>query len=238
MELRDYLSVLGRRWRIMSILFVLVLAIALTFVFRGPRSYEATQRLAVSVGDVQSAALSGPAPLPTSDQPPYSYYREYYLWLASEYLADDLSEIIQSEVFAKDVSDYLKEDVDPAAIRDVVRVRKPHRILDISVQAPTADRARRLAEGISQTVRIKGPTYLAQLATPSGILVPLEQPRVRSTTTSSSLAADGGLRALLALLIALFGAFVVEYLDTTLRSSRDVERLGLSVLGEIPVESR
>jgi capsular polysaccharide biosynthesis protein len=237
-ELRDYLSVLRRRWRAMSLLFVLVLAIALAFAFRGPRSYEATQRIAVSVGDVQSAALSGSPTPPPGDQPPYSYYREYYLWLASEYLADDLSEIIQSEVFAKDVSDYLKEDVDPAAIRDVVRVRKTHRILDISVQAPTADRARRLADGISQTVKIKGPTYLAQLATPSGILVPLEQPRVRSTTTSSSLAADVALRTVLALLVALFGAFVLEYLDSTLRSPRDVARLGLPVLGEIPVSGR
>lgn len=241
MELSDYLAVLRRRWRLSSGLFVLVLLVALAFAFRGPRSYEAQLRLAVSVGDAQSAAAPAPSgpPPPASEQPPYSYYREYYLWLASEYLADDLSEIIQSEAFAKDIGDFLKEDVDPTSIRDVLRVRKTHRILDVSVQGPTPDRARRLAEGIVATVRTKGPNYLAQLSTPMGQVVAIDQPHVKSATTTGSLAADVGLRAVLALLVAGFGAFLVDYLDSTLRSARDVERgLGLQILGEIPVESR
>lgn len=239
MELSDYFSVIRRRWRVIVGLFALVFAVALFFAFRGPRSYEAQTRLAVSVGDAQTAATArGPLPPPTADQAPYSYYREYYLWLASEYLADDLSEIIQSEAFAKDIAAYLKEDVDPASIRDVVRVRKTHRILDMSVQGSSPERARRLAEGIVATVRDKGHLYLAQLATPLGQIVALDEPRVRSATTTGSLVADVGLRALLALLVAIFGAFIVEYLDTTLRTRRDVQRnLGLPVLGEIPAGS-
>lgn len=240
MELRDYLSVLHRRWRIIGASFAIVLAVAVAFAFRGPRSYEATQRLLVSAGDVQSIATGArPGPSAAGDPTPYSYYREYYLWLASEYLADDLSEIIQSEAFAKDVSDYLKEDVDPTSIRDVVRVKKTHRILDVAVQAPSADRARRLAEGVAQTVRIQGPKYLAELSTPIGQVIALDQPRVRSATTTGSLAADIGLRALLGLMVGIFAAFLIEYLDSTLRSTRDIERgLGLPVLGEIPAESR
>ena len=229
MELRDYLLILRRRWLIVVGVVALTLLIAVGFALRGPRSYEATLRLAVSVA---SAA-------PAGDQPPYAYYREYYLWLASEYLADDLSEVIQSDSFAKDIGQYLHEDVDPQAIRDVVRVRKTHRILDVTVLAPQAERARSIAQAIVDTVRTKGPTYLAELATPTGQVVAIDEPRVRPATTTGSLAIDLALRGFLALIVGLFVAFLVDYLDSTLRSAREIERrLGLQILGEIPVEAR
>jgi capsular polysaccharide biosynthesis protein len=241
LELSDYLAVIQRRWRIVVSVFVVILAVALAFAFRGPRSYEAQLRIAVSVGDAQSAApgVSASRPPAGSEAPPYTYYREYYLWLASEYLADDLSEVIQSQAFARELSAYLGEPVDPSAIRDVVRVRKTHRILDVSVQAPTPERARALAEGVVATIQTKGPTYLAQLGASTGQVVTIDQPSVRSSTTSGSLIADVGLRAFLALFLALAAAFVVEYLDSTLRTGRHVQQgLGLRVLGEIPAEGR
>lgn len=240
MELRDYFGVLRRRWPVLGAIFLLVFAVAVFFSLRGPRAYEATLRLAVSVGDAESAVplANAPAPPPRgAEAAPYTYYREYYLWLASEYLADDLSEIIQSEAFAKDLAATIHEDVDPAAIRDVVRVRKTHRILDVSVQGPTDERALRLANGIVATLDAKGPKYVAQLSTPSGHIIPINEPRVRAATSTGNRIADLGLRALLALLIAVFAAFIMEYLDSTMRSNRDVRRLGLPVLGEIPVES-
>jgi capsular polysaccharide biosynthesis protein len=236
MELSDYTSILRRRWRLLAGIFALVLVVTLFFAFRGPRSYQAELRMVVSVGDAQSVGLADrPQAPPPNEQAPYSYYREYYLWLASEYLADDLSEIIQSEAFAHDVSAYLQENVDPTAIKDVVRVRKTHRILDVTVQGPTADRAMRLAEGIAQVVRTRGHEYLAQLSTPTGQVVALDSPSVRATTTTGSLIADIGLRAILAAAVAIFLTFLVDYFDATVRSRREVERLGLRVLGEIPL---
>ncbi|MSQ23683.1 MAG: hypothetical protein EXR58_03895 [Chloroflexi bacterium] len=228
MELRDYFLILRRRWPIIVGVVALTLVIAGGFSLRGPRSYEATLRLAVSVASAT----------PAGDQPPYAYYREYYLWLAAEYLADDLSEIIQSDSFAKDLGTYLHEDVDPQAVRDVIRVRKTHRILDVTILAPEAERARRIAEAVVETVKTKGPTYLAELATPTGQVVAIDEPRVRPATTTGSLTADLALRGALALIVGLFLAFLVDYLDSTLRSPQEIERrLGLQLLGEIPVEA-
>ncbi|MBI4214156.1 MAG: hypothetical protein HY534_07605 [Chloroflexi bacterium] len=229
MELRDYLAVLRRRWLVVAVVFGLTTLVAVGFALRGPRSYEATLRLAVSVG----------APPQMNDQPPYAYYREYYLWLASEYLADDLSEIIQSDAFARDLGEYLQEDVDLQAVRDVVRVRKTHRILEITALAPSAERARRMGEGIVAVVKTKGPKYVAELASPTGQVVAIDDPRVRPATTTGSLAADLALRGALALLVALFLAYFIDYLDSTLRTRRDIEQgLGLPVLGEIPIQAR
>lgn len=229
MELRDYLAVLRRRWLILAGVVAITLAVGVLFAIRGPRAYEAVVRLAVSVG----------APPAEVEPPPYVYYREYYLWLASEYLADDLSEVIQSDAFAADIAEFLREPVDSSTIRDVLRVRKTHRILEVTVQAQNPDRARRIAEGIVDVIRAKGPNYLAQLAARGGQVVSIDEPRVKPATTTGSLALDLGLRATLALIVGVFVVFLVDYLDSTVRSPRDVEQgLGLHLLGEIPAASR
>lgn len=227
MDFRDYLTILRRRWAVVAFVTVVALAVGGAFTLRGPRSYEGTARMAVSVGaDGQS------------NLPPY-YSREYYSWLASEYLADDLGEIVKSDAFLTDVRAYLDTDLRGALVRDVVRARKTHRILEVTVQAPQPEQARQMAAAISDVVREQGHKYLAQLATPGGRVVVIDAPSVRPATTTGSLVADIGLRAALGFLVGLFLAFVVDYVDSTLRTAREVERtLGLPILGEIPGETR
>jgi capsular polysaccharide biosynthesis protein len=228
LEVRDYLAVLQRRWKIILALGLVALAVATIAALRGPRAYEATIRIAVSTGDRAAG-----------DAAPYLYYREYYNWLASEYLADDLSEVVRSDSFAADVAAELNEQVSRAAIREVVRARKTHRILEVTVQAADADQATRIAGAVAEVIRAKGGKYLAQLATPSGQLAVLDQPVARPATTTGSLMLDIGLRTALGLILGVFLAFLIDYLDSSVRSSRDVERfLGLPVLGEIPTSGR
>lgn len=45
---------------------------------------------------------------------------------------------------------------------------------------------------------------------------------------------DIPIRVLIALLAALALVFILDYIDTSVRDARDVEALGLSVIGEIP----
>jgi capsular polysaccharide biosynthesis protein len=224
MELREYLSVVQRRWIIIAAVTALAMVVATALAFRGTRAYEASTRFVVSVGvDARN------------DTPPYVYYRDYYAWLASEYLADDLSEIIKSDAFAADVKAALGEDVDRASIREVIRTRKTHRILEVTVLGQTAGQAQRIASAVAQSVQTQAPKYLAQLGTANGQVRVIDDPVVKAATTTGSQLADIGVRTLLGLLAGLFLAFMVDYLDSTVRSSKDVERmLGLPVLGEIP----
>jgi capsular polysaccharide biosynthesis protein len=45
---------------------------------------------------------------------------------------------------------------------------------------------------------------------------------------------DIPIRVAIALLAAVALAFIVDYLDTSVRDARDAEQLGLRVIGEIP----
>lgn len=228
MELREYLAILRRRWIIIVGVTALIALAAAAFTFRGPRSYEATLRLAVSVGGS-----------PVADNPPYGYFREYYLWLAAEYLADDLSEIVRSDAFIQDVRARLDAELQGAFVRDVVRARKTHRIIEVTVQARDAEEAQRMAVAVGEVMRSETHKYLAQLATPGGRVAIIDPPTARPAVTTGSQLADIGLRTALGLLVAIFLAFVVDYVDTRFRTSGEIERiLGLPILGEIPVESR
>jgi capsular polysaccharide biosynthesis protein len=232
-ELREYVAVLQRRWPIVAALTILTLLVSGVFALRGPKAYEATVRMTVSVGN---PAVGAP---PEAEAPPYVYQRDYYQWLASEYLADDLSEIIQSDAFTARVSSRINEEVTKADIRDVTRVRKTHRILDITIQAARPDLAQRVMAGIIQEIQQNGGLYLAELASNRGQIVAIDDTQVKSATTTRSLAADLGLRGALGLFAGLVLAFIVDYLDSTVRSPREVERiLGLPVLGEIPALGR
>jgi len=223
-ELRDYIAVVQRRWPIVATVTILALLVGAFFTLRGPRAYQATIRLAVSAGADARA-----------DAAPYVYYRDYYAWLASEYLADDLSEIIKSDAFAADVKRALNDPMEGAAIRQVIRTKKTHRILEVTVQAPTEEQAGRLATGIDEVIRTQGAKYLAQLATPNSQIARIDDPSVHPATTTPAQALDIALRGLVGLLAGLLLAVLAEYLDSRLRSARDVEQsLGLRVLGEIP----
>src|SRR3954452_15880600 len=164
MELRQYLSIIPRRWPIIAIVTLVALIASVAFSFRGPRAYEATVRLAVSLsGDLpltaaNISALSGPGgpPPPSAEVAPYVWYKEYYAWLAAEYLADDLSEVIRTDSFMSDVGKILDEDVRRVFVRDVIRTRKTHRILEITVQAPQPEQAERIAAGINRVIQEQG----------------------------------------------------------------------------------
>jgi len=223
-ELRDYVAVGQRRWPIVATVTILAILVGAFFTLRGPRAYESTVRLAVSAGADARA-----------DAPPYVYYRDYYAWLASEYLADDLSEIIKSDAFAADVKQALNEGADAGAIRQVIRTKKTHRILEVTVQAGTPEQAERLATAIDVVIRTQGGKYLAQLASSNNQIARIDDPAVHPATTTPTQALDIALRGVVGLFAGLLLAAAANYLDSRLRSGREVERsLGLPVLGEIP----
>jgi len=224
LELRDYFGVLRRRWPIVAAVTLLALLIGSAFTLRGPRAYESTVRLAVSAGADARA-----------DTPPYVYYRDYYAWLASEYLADDLSEIIKSDAFAADVRNALGDNTEAGAIRQVIRTKKTHRILEVTVQAGTPEQVERMATAVDQVIKTQGGKYLAQLASGSSQIARIDDPAVHPATTTPSQILDIALRGLVGFFAGVLLAAAVEYFDSRVRSAHDIRRsLGLRVLGEIP----
>jgi capsular polysaccharide biosynthesis protein len=236
-EIGQYLDIVRRRWWLVALTFLAALFMAGVFAVRGATAYKATVRVAVSTAvpdDYLPRSTTGPDGMP---RPGPFYDPNYYNWLTSEYLADDLSEIVRSRSFAEDVSAIMGENVDPKSISDVVRTRKTHRILSITVTANEFGKAQRLGDAIVKALQTESPKYLRQLSAVNGQIVVIDPPETQRGEGAAAVVIDIGLKALLGLLFGLALVFALDYLDPRVRNGRDAERtLGLPIMGEIPDE--
>ncbi|MGD9375009.1 MAG: hypothetical protein PVJ23_04460, partial [Anaerolineae bacterium] len=91
MELRQYWHIVWRRWWLIAALVILVLVVSLV-TYQSPEPvYVASMRFAIGIEGVEPVdSVSGEG---RSDA-----------WLASEYLADDLSEVLKGGDFASRIS--------------------------------------------------------------------------------------------------------------------------------------
>ena len=230
MELREYWAIIRRRWWL-PVAITLVALIASTVVgVRGAAAYRTDMR--VSVGT-----------LPAEPQPGFDPI--YYSYLSSEYLADDLSEFLHSESFAGEVRRELATqrnmNVDVDYILNATRTKKTHRFIDITVMSPTFEEGQEIAGSISRILsdqaRVAG--YLRALSAFNTQMNVVTPPATQRANTVPGLASEIALRTLVGLLIGIGLAFLVDYLDPSVRTRREVEDLlRLPVLGAIPRSGR
>jgi hypothetical protein len=217
MELREYGRVLGRRWPVIAVLVGLVLLISLVFRHTPAPVYRAGMRFAIGIeGTEPVAAASGEG---RSDA-----------WLASEYLADDLAEVLQGGDFARRISERVGFAVPAGAIFAV----REHRILSASIDWPDQAQLQAIAEAVGAAVQDAGQEYFPQLAGTQAKAVLIDGPGIGPIGRSLRQKLDLPLRLLIALVAGVALAFLWDYLDNTVRDRAEVESLGVSVLGEIP----
>ena len=139
MELRAYWKIIRRRWwlPVGLVLLVLVFTLAMQRPWQAkPTTFSANMRFNVGI---QPERVPGV----------YTFDR-YYTMLTSEYLVDDLGEIVRSQVFAQEVSKRLAEKgivVPAGAIGASTQPGKLHRILTVNVGWPNALVHRRVSRG-------------------------------------------------------------------------------------------
>jgi capsular polysaccharide biosynthesis protein len=234
MELREYWSIIRRRWWL-PVAITLVALVASTVVgVRGAAAYKTDMRLAVST-------------VPTPDPNGVLYYDPvYYSNLDSEYLADDMSEFMSSRVFADEVHRELATsstpiDIDVASIMSATRTKKTHRFIDITVTTPTYEDGSQIAGSISRIISDQAhlAQYLAALSAYNTHLTIVTPPVTHRANTVPGLISEIGLRTLIGLLVGIGLAFLVDYLDPSVRTRQEAESLlELPVLGEIPRPTR
>jgi len=230
MELREYWSIIRRRWWL-PVAVTLVALVASTVVgVRGATAYKTDMRLAVST-------------IPTPDPNGALYYDPtYYSNLDSEYLADDMSEFMTSRAFADEVHRELASsttpmDVDIDTIMTATRAKKTHRFIDIAITTPTFDQGEAIAGSISRI--LSDPNHVSQYLTAltayrtqMEIVTP---PVTHRANSPVGLVSEIALRTLIGLIVGIALAFLVDYLDQSVRSREEAERLlDVPVLGEIP----
>ncbi len=226
MELREYWRIIRRRWWVpvgltLGVL-ILTLAAQRPWVPRAP-SYNATMRFNVGLKPERIPGV-------------YTYDR-YYTMLTSEYLVDDMGEIVRSQAFAQEVSRRLAGQgiTTPAgAISASTQPGKLHRILTVSVGWADAVQLQAIANAVVDTLTGSSAEFFAQFNADEADIRLIDPPVIGAVGRPARDQLDLPLRLILALAAGIGLVFLLHYLDDSVLDRGDLERMGLSVLGEIP----
>lgn len=222
MELRAYGRIM---WRFAWLIVLLPLLVGLLSLatYRAPApSFAYSLKLSVSFLPVSSER---------TDQDP-----RLGAVMASEYVADDLTEILRGTRFADLVRQYLPEgaSVAPGAIAAATRAEKLHRILNVTVTASTPEQTAALGRAVAQTIENDLVGLLTDLWGSDVRLVLIDQAGPYPLPPSLRARLDVPLRVILAAIAAVMLAFLLDYLDDSVRTRLEAEQLVGPVLAEIP----
>lgn len=227
MELRDYWAIARRRWWIPAVLVAATALVSLLQLqpWRSPApQYSASLRMLVGVMPAAAADVA-------------AYDPRYYAWLTSEYLVDDFTEVVRSGLFAQNVSARLAGaaiEVPPGVIQGSAATGKLHRIITLNFTWPDRAQLEAIAGAAAAELEENATFYFQQLGSEGAGVTLLDGPSVAEVGPPLRSRLEWPLRLLLALLIGVGLAFLVEYLDTTVRSEEELRALGLDVIGRIP----
>jgi capsular polysaccharide biosynthesis protein len=220
MELRHYWHIVWRRWWLVAALVGIVLVVSLITYQEPEPPYVATMRFAIGIEGsepVNAAAGEG-----RSDA-----------WLASEYLADDLSEVLKGGDFAARVSQRVGFDV-PAG---TIFASREHRIMTVSITWRDRDQVQAISEAVGAAVQDGGADYFPQLVGVEAQAVLIDGPGIGLVGRSLKDKLDLPIRLFVAFVAGVLLTFLWDYLDDTVRDRAEVEALDVPVLGEIPRSS-
>jgi capsular polysaccharide biosynthesis protein len=230
LELREYWSIIRRRWWL-PVAITLVALIASTAVgLRGATAFKTDMRIAIST-------------IPTPDPNATLYYDPiYYSNLDSEYLADDMSEFMTSRAFADEVIRELssggkQNDVDVISVLNATRTKKTHRFIDVTITTGTLEQGELIGGSISRILSDPAhlAIYLKALSAYNTQMTVVTPPVTHRANTIAGLIGEIGLRSVIGLLVGIGLAFVLDYVDQSIRTREEAEAiLQAPILGVIP----
>lgn len=219
--LQAYWEVFGRRWWLILGLPLLVGLLTVALQPREVIQYRATLKLAARPVFEQTSGNTSPG---------QSAYNAY---LYSEYLLDDLAEVIKGPRFMADVRQALASRPGGAP-SGALDARKMHRVLTVTAVAARFDDAQALVEGAGRLLTAPDAPYVVAL-TPERTDLTIIDPPTTSPLVEPRSFVNALLRLALGLALGLGLAMLLEAFDDRLRTVRGVgEALGLPVLGAVP----
>jgi capsular polysaccharide biosynthesis protein len=222
MELRYYWKLFKRRWLLVVLPAIVVLAIGLATYQSPPPVYNVGVRFLVAQPPAEGAD--------TADE------QRYYNWLASEYIVNGLADWVKGGTFATAVSQELATqglDVPAGAIQGSLAADNARSMLIISLTYGDGEVLAAMMDAVAVVLQEQN-SILPQLDGETAVLVQLDQPIVNQIPAGIRSQLDLPLRILLALGAGVGLALLVEYFDPTIRERDELTKLGLPVVGEIP----
>ncbi len=228
MELRQYWQIVRRRlWVVAALLLIVGVASLLLRPSRAP-AFQTSMRFMLGV---QPETRTGD----------YYTYDKYYTWLTAEYLVDDVAELVRSGAFAQSVSDKLKSQgisIPVGVIQGSTQSGRLHRILTVSITWGDAAQLAHIANAVAELLPAQIARHLASVGQSDVTASLIDPPAIGAVGSSLRDKLDLPIRLILALLAGLVLAFVLDYLDESVRSRQEIESTGLQVVAEIPAFPR
>jgi capsular polysaccharide biosynthesis protein len=207
---------------------VLASVASVTLVTPPPTPYEATFKLAVR-----------PRAEPASER--FYTYDEYYAYVASEYLNDDVIDFIDSNTFVARTQELLKRSGDEV-VEGSFRAKKAHRVMTVTATSGTASGALSLASAARDL--LSNPesedSIFSLISRQRPRVTVLQDPIIVSSPGESRMVAELGLRLLVVLVLAIGVPFLIYEVDDTVRTTAEAQKtLGkLPILTEVPRPAR
>lgn len=221
MELRDYIRVLHKRWRLILLCTLLAIAGALAITQRATPLYRTSVGFFVSTSDQSAQANSSNAY--TGGLFSQQRVKSYAAIAAGPLIAERVAALLPSGTRSID------GHITAAAVPDTV-------LLNVSVTDPTPRRALAIAQGVGREF----PLLVAELEKPSsGAAAPIrvsviQQPVLPGRAFTPQPIRNLSLALVLGLLLGVGVAVLREVLDTTIHGSQEAETLvGAPMLGVI-----
>jgi capsular polysaccharide biosynthesis protein len=223
-DLREYWRIFRKRWYIPVLLTVLTVVISVLTYQAPPPTYVATLRFTIGVNA---------DPNVTGTDPILGAYQ------ASEYIRDDFVEILRSDLFTNDVNATLNDPALRVSTGSIAgAVERQRRIISMSVTWNNPEQALQIAEAAAQTLETQNAKYFAQLGSEGAMVTRIDGPDVFPVGQGIRERLDLPIRAVLAFLAGLVIVFILDALDDSVRGARDIENMGLEVMGEIPDKAK
>jgi len=224
-QLRSYWDIIVSRIGIVIGTFLVALVVAAASVLFVPQiaaPYQASLVLAVK-----------PQPEPGSDN--YYRYDGYYAYVSSEYTVDDLINMIQTNDFLQSVRAQIqtKGGSAPSGSLDG---KKAHRVVTITASSQTASGALALAQGVANVLTAPNAEqkYFSKFAPENVTVTTIDEPRIVAGPAGRSSVLNIAARALIGLGLGIGLAFLLEYLDDSIKPSDLDSLFSWPIVGEIP----
>lgn len=226
MELRQLISILLRRWWLVVIPTVVAAAYAVygyvTTPVAGGFSTSVRYTAAVPGDVVEPESFEDAALAP---------------WTSSEYVSGALSDWVRTTSFSEEVSAELARtdiEIPAAALQPAIAANFDRSVMVLILSWGDAQQLEQIAQAATTVLQEQTDDYFPQIGTVGISVTALDTPVIAPVPPPISARLDPIIRAALGVIAGVGLAFLIEYLDPTVRERREVEALGLPVLSEIP----
>jgi capsular polysaccharide biosynthesis protein len=223
--LLDYARILLRRWWLVILPAILIVAVTVLTTRPAP---PVTYQVTMSFG-------AGFAPEPI--RPDAYNFDRHYNWLASEYTAQGFSFIISKGVFADNVVKRLatKGITLGAPLGGSIRSEVRSSVFVVTLAWPEAQQAEQIAQAIVDELNDNYLAYWPQLTgieeSPVKLMDPIAAVPVAPPLRDRF---DLPVRIALGLIAGAALALAWHFFDPAVRERRELERMGLNIVAEIP----